>query len=273
MDAFELTPGDGQVARHARADGEHDGVEPADIFGRHVDAESELNTLLRHLSEAALDERLLDLEVGNAEAQETAARLVAFEDRHGMPRTVELLRAREACGPGAYDCDRASGSRRRRLGDDPALVPRAIDDRELDLLDRDGVALLDLEHACRFARCRAEAAGELREVVRAVQLVDRLAEAVAVDEVVPVGDQVSERAAVVAKRNAALHAAGALMLQLDERQRADELAVVADALGRRPLGRVGARELLEAADLAHYATASSVSVSRVKRPWPPADTG
>src|SRR5207247_8311320 len=117
--------------------------------------------------------------------------------------------------PGASSCDRASGSRRRRLGDDPALLPRTIDDRQLDLLDRDCVALLDLEHARRLARSGAETAGELREVVRAVQLVDRLAEPVAVDEVVPVRDQVSERAAVVAERNAALHAAGALVLELD----------------------------------------------------------
>ena len=55
-------------------------------------------------------------------------------------------------------------------GVDPALVPRAVDDRELDLLDRDRVALVDLEHARGLARRRAEPAGELREVVRPVQL-------------------------------------------------------------------------------------------------------
>ena len=62
--------------------------------------------------------------------------------------------------------------------------------------------------------------------------------AVAVDEVVPVGNQVAERAAVVAERHAALHAARALVAQLDERQRADELAVVADPLAGLALGAV-----------------------------------
>ena len=38
--------------------------------------------------------------------------------------------------------------------------------------------------------------------------------AVAVDEVVPVGDQVAQRAAVVAEGHAAFHAAGALVAQL-----------------------------------------------------------
>ena len=77
---------------------------------------------------------------------------------------------------------------------------------------------------------------------------------------------------LMAERHAALHAARALLAQLDERQRAHELAVVADALARRALRRLRARELLEAADLAHQAAASS-SDSRVKRPWPPAETG
>ena len=45
-----------------------------------------------------------------------------------------------------------------------------FDDRDLDLLDRDGVALADLEHARGLARRRAEPAGELGEVVRAVEL-------------------------------------------------------------------------------------------------------
>ena len=49
--------------------------------------------------------------------------------------------------------------------------------------------------------------GELREVVRGVQPVDRLAPLVAVDQVVPVRDEVPERAALVAERDAAVHAA------------------------------------------------------------------
>src|SRR3712207_7720185 len=50
------------------------------------------------------------------------------------------------------------------------------------------------------------------------QLVERLLPPVPVDEVVPVGDQVPERAAVVAERHAALHAARALARELGLRQ-------------------------------------------------------
>ena len=68
---------------------------------------------------------------------------------------------------------------------------------------------------------------------------------------------------MVAERDAALHAARALLLQLDERERAHELAVVADALAGRTLGRERAAVSLEAADLSHHAA------SVMKRPCPP----
>ena len=145
------------------------------------------------------------------------------------------------------------------------LVERPVDDLDLDLLDGDRV-VADPQHACGLAGRRAQPPGEVGEVVRPVELLDRLAPAVAVDEVVPVRDQVAERAAAVAERDAALHAARRLLLQLDEREHADELAMVADALAGRALERLRARELLEAADLAHY------SVSVVNNPWPPAET-
>ena len=257
--AAELAAGHAQVARDARAGGEHDGVEALAQLGRvdvpaDVDAEAKLDALVGELREASLDDVLLDLEVGD---RRSGARPPPASSRSN---TVTECPARFSCcahaSPAGPDPTTATLRPLRLAGgsaNDPALFPRARHDRELDLLDRDGVALVDLEHARGLARRRAEPPGELGEVVRAVELVDRLAEAVAVDEVVPVGDEVPERAAVMAERHAALHAARALLLQLDERQRAHELAVVADALARNALGRIRAGELLEAADLAHLA--------------------
>ena len=178
--------------------------------------------------------------------------------------TVTCSPARASCcaqapgpaGPGADHADAATGALRGRLRHDPAFVPRAIDDRDLDLLDRHRVAFVDLEHACGLARRRAQAAGELREVVRPVQLLDRLLPAVAIDEVVPVRDQVPERAAVVAERDAALHAARPLCSwRLGERQRADEFVEVADArsFGSRSGACRRGRTLDERPDLAHQA--------------------
>ena len=126
------------------------------------------------------------------------------------PGARELLRGRQT---------RRGPSRRPRracpvvtvghLRRDPALVPRAVDDLDLDLLDGDRV-LVDAEHARGLARRRAQPTGELGEVVGGVQPLDRVAPVVAVDEVVPVGDEVAERAAVVAERDAAVHAPAGL---------------------------------------------------------------
>ena len=87
VDAVELPSRHGQVARHAGADREDDGVVLAaqlvggDV-GADVDAVAELDALVHELAQPALDEALLDLEVRHAEADEPAARLVALVDDH-----------------------------------------------------------------------------------------------------------------------------------------------------------------------------------------------
>ncbi len=173
-----------------------------------------------------------------------------------MARAAQLLRGGQ---PGRAGADHGHGPARLDRGrprHDPALVEGAVDDRDLDLLDRHRVALADLQHARGLARRRAQPPGELREVVGGVQLVDRLAPAVAVDEVVPVRDQVPERAAVVAERHAALHAARALVAQALDGERVDELLVVRRALRGVALRRVDPGDLEEGSELAHYATRS-----------------
>ncbi len=103
-----------------------------------------------------------------------------------------------------------------------------------------------------------------------MELEARLVPAVPVDEVVPIGDEVAERTATVAERDAALHAARRLRPQLGERQRADELAHVADPLGGRPLRRLAPADAHESTDLPHQAASSD---SLVRNPVPPPETG
>jgi hypothetical protein len=104
-----------------------------------------------------------------------------------------------------------------------------------------------------------------------VQLIDRLAPAVAVDEIVPVRDQVPSGTAVVAERHPAFHAAGALVPQLEQREGAHELAHVVHALLRIALEWLRARDLEEGTELTHQRASSSVSA--VKKPPPPVETG
>src|SRR5205814_1219172 len=97
----------------------------------------------------------------------------------------------------------------------------------------------------------ADAAGELGEVVGRVQPVDRLAPAAAVHEVVPVGDDVPERAALVTEGDAAVHAARALTLEDVLRRPLLELPPVLQAVLDRLLVNLLALELEEACDFSH----------------------
>src|SRR4029079_17042569 len=105
---------------------------------------------------------------------------------------------------------RAVGRRTRR---DPSFRPRAVDDVLLDRLYRDGL-VVNAEHARLFAGRGTDSAGELREIVGLVKLIDRVAPAVFVNQIVPLRNNVSQRAAVVAEWNSAIHAAGALLAQI-----------------------------------------------------------
>src|SRR5262249_6307927 len=93
--------------------------------------------------------------------------------------------------------------------------------------------------------------GELGEVVRRMKDVERRAPLMAVNEVVPVGDDVVDRAAGLAERDAAVHAARALRRSFVFGQRENELARIAHALGDRQHRLGDAPELHEAGHLAH----------------------
>src|SRR4029079_651541 len=103
----------------------------------------------------------------------------------------------------------------------------------------------------------ADAAGELGKVVGRMQNVERGPPLLAIDEIVPVRNDVVDRAARLAERDAAIHAARALLDRGLVLQREDELAIIGDALRHRQRDFMDAPQLHEAGDLAHqYAQTS-----------------
>ena len=186
-----------------------------------------------HLLDAPVEVALLHLELGDAVAEQPADAVGALVDDDLVAGPGELLGGGEAGGPGADDGDPLARDLGRRHRRDPALVPGPVDDRHLDLLDGDRV-LVDAEHARALARRRAQPAGELGEVVGGVQPVDGVLPPVAVHEVVPVGDDVAERAAVVAERDAAVHAPAGLGLELVLGERLVDLLPVEQPHRHRP---------------------------------------
>ncbi len=211
-----------------------------------------------HLAHAAIDQPLLQLEVGNAITQQAADAVVLLEHRHVVPRARELLRGGQTSRAGSDHGDLLAGLVLRRQRRDPAFGPGFVDDRVFDRLDADRI-VVDAERARRFARRRADAARELGEVVRRVQHFDRVLPVLMEHQVVEVRNDVVHRAAVVAERNAAVHAARALDLRFVVGQCRDEFLVVLHARERSFVRLVAALELEKTGCLAHVVLFLSVS--------------
>jgi hypothetical protein len=213
---------------------------------------AELDALLFHDGDAAVDDPLFDLVVGDAVSEKATDPIVLLEDDRRVPGPVELLRRGEPGGPAPDDRNLLARTllRRCRPGDDPTLLESPVDDGELYLLYGHGL-VVDGEDARGLARGRAEHPSELREVVGLVQAVYGLLPVLAVDEVVPVGDQVAQGAARVAERHAAVHAARGLAPQLLVGHRLVDVSVVPDALLYRPLRRRLASDLEESFGISH----------------------
>ena len=70
--------------------------------------------------------------------------------------------------------------------------------------------VVDVERARFLAGRGTDAPGELGEIVGRMQHLQRLLPIATIDQVVPVGDDVVDRAGIVAEGNAAIHAARSL---------------------------------------------------------------
>ena len=195
VDPAELAAGDRQVARLGGAHREHHRVVPlaqalAGQVAADVDAGPEHGALAAHLVQPPVEVLLLHLELGDAVAQQPADLVGPLVDRDRVAGAGQLLGGGQAGGAGADHGDRAAREPLRRLRPDEARLPGLVDDRDLDVLDGHRV-LVDAEHAGGLARRRAQATGELREVVGRVQALDRALPVVTPDQVVPLRDDVA----------------------------------------------------------------------------------
>src|SRR4029453_6915089 len=167
-------------------------------------------------------------------AQQSADPIIALEDRYTVTGSPELLSSCETRRTRADDTDLLSRLHGRRCGNDPARLPRVGDDREVDGLDGYRV-VVDPEDARSLAGRRTEGPGELREVVGGMKPPDRLVPLVAIDEIVPVGNQVAERTALMTEGDPAIHAARALLAKRLRRPGPHDLLPVLDPLCHRPV--------------------------------------
>ncbi len=247
VDAGQVPAGHGEVARLGGAPGQQHAVEfleegpgghhrgargecgPGLGSARaHAHRATELDPLRPELVEPAVEHPLLHLELGDAVAEEPARALGPLEHHHRVPGPDQLLGGRQPGGPRAHHRHPLAGGGSGRDGADPPLGPGPLDDLVLDPLDGHRI-VVDAEDTRSLTGCRAQPAGELGEVVGGVQPFDGRRPVVPVDEVVPLGDEVAEGAAVVAERDPAVHAARPLVPGRLGREGLVHLAPVAQA--------------------------------------------
>ena len=153
------------------------------------------------------------------------------------PARFNCCAAANPAGPDPTTATRLPVRCSGRLRLDPAFAKGVLDDGLFDHLDGDR-RFIDAQHASRFAGRGTDAPGEFRKIVGGVQHADGLAPAIAIDQIVPIGNDVVQRAAGMAKRHAAIHAARALGANFVLGKILIDFEPVVDALDYRPaLGR------------------------------------
>ena len=178
---------------------------------------------------------LFQLEIGNAVAQQPAQPVVLLEEHDLVPGAGELLRGGQArpgpepttatflpvCVLGRSGSTQPSAKARSAIWYSMCLMVTGL--------------VVDGQRAGGLARGGANAAGDLGEVVGRVQVLGRLAPAIAVDQVVELGNAVLHRAAdAVAEGNAAIHAAGRLLVEhlVDQRRSISCQSRIRSSIGR-----------------------------------------
>src|SRR5579872_1225187 len=217
VNAFQLASGNGEIARMFSASCENDGVEiAAQIFYGDILADfcigDEVHALGAHLIESPVDNVLFEFELGDTVAQQAADAVSLFVHGDRVAGAAQLPGCSQTRWSGAHNGNFFSATNSRRLGVDPAFAESTLDDIFLVLLDRDR-GLIDAQHAGGFAGRGTDASGEFGKVVGGVQLANRFLPTAAIDEIVPVGNQIVDRASCLAEGNPTIHTARALIAQ------------------------------------------------------------
>src|SRR5699024_5145475 len=203
---------------------------------------------------------------GHAVAHKPAEAVIAFIDGDSVTGAGELLCGGKASGSGADDRHAHAGIQTwfNRCG--PAFFKGAFHNGKFHVFNCHGV-IVDAQYAGAFARGGAQAAGKFGEIVCRVQAVVGFAPAVLAYQVIPLGDDIAQGAALVTEGDSAVHAAGGLLFNLASGGLFVDLAVIHQAQWDWAVRRGCAVKLLKSVWISHYFTASMIAllISRPSR--------
>ena len=119
--------------------------------------------------------------------------------------------------------------------------------------------------------CGANAAGKLGKIVRRVQPLERLAPVIAMHKIVPIGNDISQRATLMAKGNTAVHASRRLRLKLVLWKVFVYFLPVVDALLDRTPFKIDSADFKKTCRITHFAPTRTSLLPAPSSPRGPAD--
>ena len=152
------------------------------------------DTLRLHQADPAFHNALGQLHVRNAVHQQSAGAVCFFNHSHFMPQLVQQVCRRQSGRAAANHGHTFSRARRRDPRLNPALGKPGLD--QIQLIVFIGCRII-LQVACLFAQCRTHMSCKFREGCRPQQAAQRLLLLTPVKQVVPLRNQVMQRAAEV----------------------------------------------------------------------------
>jgi hypothetical protein len=170
VDTLEVAIGDRKIARHGGASRDDHGVVvflerlQGNVALADEAAGDVLDTLGSHEVDTTLYNVLVELHVRDTVHEKTTDTVRTLVNGHLVASLVQLIGSSETSGTGTNDGNGLAGTPLRRSRDHPAHLKATVDDGALDRLDTNRV-LVDAENTSTLARCRADTASELGEVV------------------------------------------------------------------------------------------------------------
>ena len=201
----------------ARAAAEHHRVVARDDLCVRLSVQDEGHALRLHQADSARYDLLGQLHVRDAVLKQSARTVRALDDGDAVAAPVQIVRRRQARGAGAHHRHALSRAHGGDAGLNQSPAEALFNQVELVVAGGDGAVVG--KHARLFAQRRAHAAREFGEAGRLGQAADGLLDLPAIEQIVPLRDQVVQRTAVVrlAVGHAAVHAAGRLLAALSIR--------------------------------------------------------
>ena len=253
MDAFQFTTRRLEVTGCRGACGEDDGIVFLCQFCNRLDvlAVDEVNAFLLHDTDTAVDDALVQLEVRDAVAQQSASRFVLLEHSHLVTFVVELVGSSKTCRTTAHDghfLAVASGMFNGYI----SFLIGTFGDGGFVFAVGDSLACCMVQHTSLFAESRTDTSRKFREVVGRFQKFIGGLPVAAIEGIVPFRIFVSKRTCPVTERDAAVHATARLLLPVTRVQRLFHFTEVVDSVMYRSIPSLFARYGHKCFRISHY---------------------